>query len=56
MRRLTGKDEFRWLCISCRQHTRQSGHIYITLIPLPVTSVYTHPQEGYIQFKTYYIK
>jgi hypothetical protein len=56
------------LCISYRQYTQQSSnmcvyiyirtyiYLYITLIPLPVSSVYAHPQEGYIQFKTYYIK
>jgi hypothetical protein len=33
-------------------HNNQAMCIYITLIPLPVSSVYTHLQEGYIQFKT----
>jgi hypothetical protein len=33
-------------------NTHNNQAIYITLIPLPVSSVYTHHREGYVQFKT----
>jgi hypothetical protein len=40
------------LRMSYRQYTLQSSNMYIayiTLTPLPVSSVYTHPQESYIK-------